>query len=200
MKKQQITKKENNIVIEDNWQRTKKFMVKNKIYSPKNIIENFANGMNENIWRGKPEDYRNEYLKVEMTLGLYTHFPIANSVSEKYRPFLVNIIEEIEKEYGCNTSIEKSLAQIIASSHVRIIHLSGILDNNLRIDKDGVNFISVISKELDRAQRQFLNAISTLRQIKMPSIPFNVIAKTAFVAQNQQINNFEKKNEINDQQ
>jgi hypothetical protein len=198
MEKKQITKKENNTLVVSNWERTKKFMIAHKLDDPKSIIDSYAKKMDKNTGKELSKNSISDYLKVSMTLGLDTHLPIANSVSEKYRPFLINIIEDIEKEYECNTAIEKSLAEIIASSHVRIIYLSDVLNNNISLDK--VNFVSIISKELDRTHRQLINSISTLRQIKMPSIPFNVIAKTAFIAQNQQINNFEKKNEINDQQ
>jgi hypothetical protein len=54
---------------------------------------------------------------------------------------------------------------------------------------------SVMSKELDRANRQFITALTTLKQMKAPSIEINVTAKTAFVAENQQFNVNKNNNE-----
>ena len=48
--------------------------------------------------------------------------------------------------------------------------------------------IQIIGLELDRANRQFLTALQTLKQIKAPQLEVNVETKTAFVAQNQQFN------------
>jgi len=44
------------------------------------------------------------------------------------------------------------------------------------------------SKEVDRAHRQFMMAITTLKQMKSPTPQINVRTNTAFVAQNQQVN------------
>ena len=46
----------------------------------------------------------------------------------------------------------------------------------------------MLSKERDRAHRQYLSTIMTLKQLKAPAIEMNIKAKTAFVSQNQQIN------------
>jgi hypothetical protein len=47
----------------------------------------------------------------------------------------------------------------------------------------------VIGRELDRANRQFISALTTLRQLKAPTPSINVIAKNAFMAGQQQFNN-----------
>ena len=47
---------------------------------------------------------------------------------------------------------------------------------------------SAFGKEIERASRQYLATISTLKQLKNPPIEINVKAKTAFVGQNQQFN------------
>ena len=63
---------------------------------------------------------------------------------------------------------------------------SNIYELSISSEKNG--YLAILSKELDRAHRQLITALTTLRQIKNPPIEFNVKAKTAFVAQNQQIN------------
>ena len=46
----------------------------------------------------------------------------------------------------------------------------------------------VASQELDRANRHFINAVATLKQLKSPTMNIQVKATNAFVAQNQQVN------------
>ena len=56
-----------------------------------------------------------------------------------------------------------------------------------------------MSKHIDRANRQFITALTTLKQIKMPSLAISVKTKAAFVAQNQQLNvNPSNKNNLNE--
>jgi hypothetical protein len=58
---------------------------------------------------------------------------------------------------------------------------------------DGVSseingYCAVMSKELDRANRHYLSALATLKQLKSPPFQIQVRTQNAFVAQNQQIN------------
>ena len=171
--------------------RVKKHMISNGFYDPDKFIEDFSNNMDKS--KGElSSKLCEDYQRVAMTLGLDTHLPIAESLPEDYRLFLVEIIKNVEKEYGCKSSIEKALAETIALSHVRVIHLTKTFNNytlvGTAISKEKNNYYNLIGKELDRAHRQLSNGILTLKQIKSPTIPFNVTAKTAFFAKNQQIN------------
>ena len=125
-------------------------------------------------------------------LGLGTHEPLAESVPYDHRLFVVEMAERTVREYGCTTAIEISLAETVALSYVRVLWLSKVMTAYTR---DGVgltdevnDYIRTMSKELDRAHRQMASAIFTLRQLKMPQMSFNIKAKTAFIANNQQIN------------
>jgi hypothetical protein len=51
-----------------------------------------------------------------------------------------------------------------------------------------------ISKDLDRAYRQFASTLTLLREIKSPTLTVNVKANTAFIAQQQQLNNNQYEN------
>jgi len=179
-------------------------MLSNGLYNPDKIIDTFAKDMDKNKGKELSPKLCEDYQKVAMTLGLDTHLPVADSVIVEYRPFLINTIKEIEREYDCKTTIEKTLAESIASSYVRIIHYSKRLNEYILretvTDKEKTDFYNLIGKELDRAHRQHNSSIMTLRQIKAPTLPFNVSAKTAFFAQNQQINNYDNQNEINERQ
>ena len=102
------------------------------------------------------------------------------------------------KEYKCQTASEKALAEVIAGAYVRILEYSTKFNCCARItsvSNDINTYYAMLSKEIDRAQRHFITALTTLKQIKAPKLDINVKAKNAFVSQNQQINANQKSNE-----
>jgi hypothetical protein len=106
--------------------------------------------------------------------------------------------EQTIEEYDCQTEIEKSLASVIVGAYVRYIDNSRRLNNELEcenITRERNVYIANLSKQVDRAQRQYLSAVMTLKQIKAPTIEMSIKAQTAFISQNQQINS---QTEIND--
>lgn len=128
-----------------------------------------------------------------MALGLENHFPATLAVAEIYRPLLVEVARSIELEYKCETASEKSLAEMIASAYIRSISYANKMNlilsaKNMDFSADMNRRFAVLSKEMDRAIRQYTNGIVAMRQIKRPPLTLNVNTKTAFVAQNQQIN------------
>ena len=140
-----------------------------------------------------------------MVFGLETHFPLSETVEKKLRPQVIEFSRQLIEEYDCTTSGEKALAQTIVSAYARILIHSGSLNAGTaatHITKAHIGFYSMLSKELDRANRHFITALTTLKQLKAPSLEINIKARTAFVAQNQQINTDQnpnkKKNEIID--
>ncbi|MCB9811249.1 hypothetical protein H6804_00030 [Candidatus Nomurabacteria bacterium] len=198
--KKQISKKHNGLDIStDSKQKTKDFMVSNGLYNPDKIIENFAQDMDKNKGKEMTPKLYGDYQRVAMTLGLDTHLPMADALPEEYRPMLINITREVEAEYACTTVIEKSLAEIIASAHIRVVHYTKILNsyiaNETTPEKSKTDFYNMLGKEIERAQRQLTSTALTLKQMKVPTVPFNVSAKTAFIAQNQQFNNYGENNE-----
>jgi hypothetical protein len=108
--------------------------------------------------------------------------------------------DQIIKDYSCTTSIEKALAEVITNAYIRILDNSRRLNNELNADQITQNrniYFANLSKQLDRAHRQFDSAIFSLRQLKQPNVEVSVKATNAFLSQNQQINvneNNEKKN------
>ena len=129
--------------------------------------------------------------KALLALGLETHHPLADMANQRYRGLAIEVARQLEKEYDCKAPSERLLAQTVAGIYIKIIEYSTqlrgcIQETSLSNEKNA--FYSMVSKELDRAHRQLITALTTLRQIKNPPIELNVKAKTAFVAQNQQIN------------
>ena len=125
------------------------------------------------------------------SMGLDTHYALATTVSERHQSLVITVARQIEKEYNCKTASEKVLVQLIAGTYGKIIGYSSVMNSNiysLELSNERNAHIATLSKELDRSHRQMLTALTMLRQIKNPPIELNVKAKTAFIAQNQQIN------------
>lgn len=141
----------------------------------------------ENVAEKEKDDYLTKTL---YTMGLDTKVQLAESIQEEHRTMAINFCDQIVIEYDCKTPSEKALAQVIANAFVRTMEYSNTLETgrNKTVKLNLIGFYSMIGKELDRANRHFLSSLITLRQMKSPTIKINVTAKTAFVAENQQIN------------
>lgn len=128
-----------------------------------------------------------------------THAGLVEAVSKQYYSLAKELSGQIIKDYGCKTSIEKLLAEDIAHSYIKILDNSRRLNNQLNGESTTsiLNvYISILSKQADRAHRQFITGLMTLKQIKAPMIEMNIRAHTAFVSDKQQINVNNEKNEI----
>ncbi len=124
-------------------------------------------------------------------VALDTHYFVAEIVSERYRPFVITLAQQLIDEYQCQTASEKAIAQNIAATYGRILELSKSVMNSTRLEylsHERTAFYGMQSKELDRAQRQFASSLMVLKQMKSPTLEVNIKAKTAFISQNQQIN------------
>lgn len=139
-----------------------------------------------------------------MMLGHERHYLVAESVTDtRWRPMVTDLAGQIQKEYGCLNSSETALAGLAAAAYYRSLRASRKINALLEkesIGMTGVQLIAQVSKEADRAYRQYLAAIETLRGRKIPQLRVNIQAKSAFFAENQTINagnsqNYEENND-----
>ena len=129
--------------------------------------------------------------KAMMLHGLETHAPIVHALDSPYWGFALKLVDQLVKEYDCKTASEKATAQMAAVSHAKALQYEKKLRDCLGIEwhsneKNG--YFAMISKEVDRSTRQYMSAITILRQMKAPTINISVKDNTAFVAKNQQVN------------
>jgi len=146
-------------------------------------------------------DFGRHYNGALVIMSLDNHIVLGSSVTEKYKLLIVEVVNNLIKEYNCNTTDEKILAEIMANAYIRMIHFSKKMTRASDIEhatKENNTLISIMSKEIDRAQRQFTNTLITLKQLKSPNLKINVTAKNAFVAQNQQVNIGDKEKDKDD--
>jgi len=124
-------------------------------------------------------------------VALDTHYLIAETVGENYRSFVIQFANDLIAEYQCDTPSEKALAENIAGAYGRILELCRRTHAAVNVDlisNENNCYYNMLSRELDHAQRQFLSSLLVLKQLKSPNLEVNIKAKTAFIAQNQQVN------------
>jgi len=133
-------------------------------------------------------------------LGFENGLSMIEGVTERYRGLMINFRRGLIKEYDCQTISEKALVDMVVSAYARVLTYSNkflCLKDPEYLSNERSTFLSVLSKEIDRANRHFLAALETLKQFKQPEFSLNIRTKNAFIAQNQNlINNQNKSNEI----
>jgi hypothetical protein len=105
-----------------------------------------------------------------------------------YKTFGIDLMRKLQGEYGCLSASEKATAELASISFVRALDAQRRIKNYLDIGEFtaiGVQYMAVMGKELDRANRHYLTAIQTLRMLKQPPMQLNIRANTAVVGQNQ---------------
>lgn len=195
--KQALAKKEDRTIIKKMTLQEARDFIDRVAYmdgDPKSIMKKLSEDILPRIKAGKrvTPEITKMVSKALMSYGLDTHYPLAETVDERYRPLAIEFSRQLIQEFDCRTSNEKALAQIVVSAYIGVIDGSRRFNNCLRaaqyLSDERTKYLAVISKQLDRANRQFITALATLKQFKTPSFEINVKTKAAFVAQNQQLN------------
>lgn len=113
-----------------------------------------------------------------------------NTLPELHRVFALEFSKNLQTEYNCKTPSEKSVAEIISLNFVRVLSIQQKINAYLdmkTISENGIGYLNVMSKELDRAQRHYLVSLHTLKMLKMPPLAVNIRTQTAVVGQNQTV-------------
>lgn len=117
-----------------------------------------------------------------------------------YFSVAADLAEQLKKEYKCSTPSEITLCQMIANAYVRTMRLSKVLLGYIGIPQEISNlkntYYGNISKELDRAERQYYTGLNNLVALRRPNLQVNIKTNNAFVAQNQQLNNTNENNRL----
>ena len=144
------------------------------------------------------EKEHEEFYNLSLSYGIDNGFSMLEAVEGKYRGLLFKLRKELIKEYDCKIYSEKALVDLAISAYARNLTLTKQLTHmSIRneITPLSNNYISVLSKDVDRANRHFITALETLKQFKQPEMKVNVKTKNAFISNNQQINNNVKQDE-----
>lgn len=113
---------------------------------------------------------------------------MVSSIPDQYRTFAVDMSRRLQEDYHCSLQSEKALAELATINFIRTIEVERRITNFIDMNSltgNGVKYLAIMSKELDRANRHFLATIQTLNMLKQPPIKVNVKADTAILGQNQ---------------
>ncbi|OHA72699.1 MAG: hypothetical protein A3A27_02425 [Candidatus Wildermuthbacteria bacterium RIFCSPLOWO2_01_FULL_47_18] len=121
-----------------------------------------------------------------------THVALMEGFPERLRGSAREICTQFIRDFDCKTDADKILAESAAIAFMRYLdssrRLNGCMDIVEYISDERTRYLGYLSKQMDRAHRQYLSALMTLKQLKAPAIEMNIKTKNTFVAQNQQIN------------
>lgn len=128
------------------------------------------------------------------------HYILAEVESHKARQSaMIEYANDLIKEYDCKTPSENALCEIITNSYFQILRINRRMTSTMDaweyLSNNRNNYINVLSKELERANRSYLYSLNTLREIKSPKMSINVKTKNAFIWTNQQFNNNQTQDE-----
>ncbi|MDX9964258.1 hypothetical protein [Desulfobacter postgatei] len=131
---------------------------------------------------------------LSLALSIETGFMLMKSVDKQYNSLALQIRRDLQEEFACKTASEKMLVDLAVNSFIRNLCYSDKMGQTQEyIGNEYNNYRNYFSKEIDRAHRQFISAIETLKFIKQPSMKVNIKTNNAFVGENQQFNNNQKK-------
>lgn len=164
-------------------------------YDPNNLFPKLIDEMEKN------KENNPEVIKfVNRALSLFEFnngVLMISAVSEEYRTFCIEFSRNLQKEYHCETPSEKATTELVAVNFVRTLEIQRKINGYLSMGETtemGIKYFAVLSKELDRANRHYLNVLQTLKMLKQPVLEVIIKTQTAVVGQNQiiQANNYDK--------
>jgi hypothetical protein len=164
---------------------------------PLGVIKKFAKALtdhNNNTGEAKDKAYgemEKLYPLAVSATSLETHARIGDIGGDKLGPLAIELTRQLITQYKCDTVAEKTLAEVAAAAYIRVLRYSTALNRTYELGKASPElnkFMSVMSVEIDRANRHYLTALNTLKGFKQPSVNVTFNAQTAFVAQHQNVN------------
>lgn len=129
-------------------------------------------------------------MKELLTEEIYTHLALRYTVGNYYHEMVGRFCKQLIEEYNCKTPSEIGLAEIAASSYVKYLDYSELLQEISHKPFNNMinSSFSALSKEVDRSQRAYISAIFALKQFKRPNLEVKIKTTNAFIANNQQVN------------
>jgi len=157
-------------------------------YEPAQVLEQAKTEAEK--YRGKKKQFSSETsIYKAMTLFDFDSGSLMlNSISDMYRTFAIGFSLDLQKEYDCKAPSEKATAELVAINFVRTLDIQFKITARLdrgEIGDIGIKYLDILSKELDRANRHYLNSLQTLKMMKQPMLAVSIKTQTAIVGQNQ---------------
>jgi len=184
-------------------EKIKKFYKsKNACISENKKLEEFAN-LEKTKELTPEQQVRKKELNLEIAImyGLENGLWAANLSYSKYYSSLSEMRKNIIKDFNCQTSLELMIADRIVAHYWRAMrkdYLLNILiekeDNGYSFNQQKINLFRELYKCVEISDRQLNANIILLKELKQPQLNIKVTTENAYIAQNQQINNLDNKN------
>lgn len=123
---------------------------------------------------------------------------LAESIEPRYRGFALQLRNDLKKEFDCKSASEIALVDQIVNSHIRKISNSKLIESHNKpewLSQEKIALLNFYSHETDKAHRQFISALETLKFIKQPALKVSVKTNNAFIGDKQQFNTKVENNE-----
>lgn len=173
-------------------------------YNPRFAIKELAEKQLPHAMGKKmTEDVAKNMIAVSIAYSLDSGHALMESIEKKYKPLALQMKKELIEEFDCKSASEKALVDQIVNSHIRKLSYSMSLEAHRDpefMSQIKTSYMDFLSREIDRAHRQFISALETLKSFKQPEINLmlNIQSKNAFIAKNQQFNNQNETSENNE--
>jgi len=146
----------------------------------------------------KDDELMEKTLNLLRDLGVETGYALLSCLKETDHNLAIDIKNNLQKEFNCQTYSEKMLVDLVANSYIRELSYSRLMEvrntpEYLSHEKTGM--LNFYSHEVDRAHRQFISGIETLKLMKEPALRVSIRTNNAFVSDKQQFNNNVENNE-----
>lgn len=127
------------------------------------------------------------YYKAMTMLEFNHNVLLTNAVPDLHSSFAIEFFKNLVAEYDCKTPSEKSLAEVVTLNFIRILEVQRkIKDNQKKVQtRYDIQYIAILSKELDRAERHYLTSLEVLRTIHNPILNMSIKTNSAVIGQNQ---------------
>lgn len=144
-------------------------------------------------WSKEETDYINKHVRSIDNFSK-SHVWLAETQEEwNLRTTIIEFTNNLIEEYNCITTLEKSLCEVIWNSYWKVMQISKKITNCILaweyISDNRTRYLSMLWKELDRANRNYIMSLNNLLEIKRPQMNINIKTKNAYIWQNQQFNN-----------
>lgn len=127
------------------------------------------------------------------------YFLAETEIKDSKQSAIIQYANDLIKEYDCKTPSEKALCEIVTNNYFQILRINAKMVSTMNaceyLSDTRNNYINALSKELERANRSYLIALNTLREMKSPQMNINIKTKNAYIWTNQQFNNNQNQDE-----
>ena len=131
---------------------------------------------------------------VSRAYGVESGVSLVENTPKEYKSLAFKMKMDIEKEFSCDKIYEKAMVDQIVNAYIRNLNYSWVLSTCQKFEFYGNarnNYLFFLSKEADRAFRQYISGIEMLSSLKQPkmNLKLSIKSNNAFLAEKQQFNN-----------